>query len=379
MENLDQLIEIAKEDSKNNILRFFKGMYNIDESVIGHLFDVPILSSYEDVEIIKTSLKTKNEDEILDILDSEIEASLGNSEAVFMRLDDLAINFSEEEIEEYNKKTKSGEIKEKYDCIIVYNPSKFKIIYQELNKKNKQNIRNPKTQEELDKMFIRKVSQTFTHERCHLNADILELNTKDPQDIEFVNGANYSMKEFDKAIDERKVDNDYSENTNEILMETLSEIITDYNYGDKVEDRLYDVIKQRGNGTLLENIKDTQQFLVYSVFPEELTEWLALGAYADKRKNLYKDLEHTMLGKNSFNIPTKNILEKAGNYCNDNKNLTPKQKEMLEMLGVKNLKKDITTNSIKNIANSDEVILNITENEASIVNKLNKEQKKEFV
>ena len=49
------------------------------------------------------------------------------------------------------------------------------------------------------------------------------------------------------------------------------------------------------------------------------------------------------------------------------------------MLGVKNLEKKITKESIEKIANSDEVMLNIPENEDSIGNKLKEEPQKELV
>ena len=415
MSDLYKLIETAKDDSKNKIIKFFKGMYNIDEDTIGHLFDVPIFSSYEDDKIIKTTLKSKSEDDILDILDEEIQLKLGDSEAAFMNLEEISGNekFSDEDIAEYKEKVAKGEIQEDYDSIIVYNPSKFKTMYKELIEKNKKNFRNPKTQEELDEMFIKKCSQIFTHERAHINVDVLEKNS----DSIITNGANASINELDNFIDSSDNDDynekdekeelrkkyrgnylpkslisinkekykhdlydDYSENTNEILLEIFSEIITNYNYGDKIEDKLYDIIKQKGNKPLLEDINDTQEFLIYSVFPEELTKWLALGAYSDERKNLYKELESTILCKEKgFRISNSIIKDKVGNYCNANKNLSHKQVEMLEMLGVKNLEKKITIESIKNIANSDEVMLNIAENEDSIVNKLNEEQKKELV
>lgn len=361
--NITNLINIAKSISKNNILNFIKGLYDIDEYSMEHLWNIPIISLSEISSIINTSLSQKNKSEILEILNEEIFERIGDSEATFISFDDFVLNFTDKDIHEYKELLESGQIKEDYNAIIVYDESKFENIYLRLKETNK-------SQEDIDSDFLREASLIFTHERCHLNANILNCNTKEYKndnkniqvidETELINGANLSLDEIDSLLDNGQPNIDISENDNEILIEILSEFITNYKDGDTPKDMIYRLVKLRGGKSMFETMDDTEVLAIYTLFPDKITKWLILGAYSDQRENLYNSLKRSIIGENLYDLTSEERLNNIARYCKNNKNVDTKQAETLKMLGVFNLEKSVNKSNIKNISNSQDVLINLS-------------------
>ena len=128
MENkkFQELVEMAKEDSKNDFIRFVKGIYNVDESAFEHIWKVPIMTPYDGDKLITTTLSTRTEDELLEYIDEFIADELGNSEGCLISLSKMEEEFTDAEIEEWKKKEENGEVNLDYNAIIIYNESELK-------------------------------------------------------------------------------------------------------------------------------------------------------------------------------------------------------------------------------------------------------------
>lgn len=309
MKGFKKLIEQAKELSKEKFIAFAKGIFDVDAEVWEHLWKVPIFSNYEAENIIATTLSTKTREEILEILNDYIEYEIGESEAVFIPFYKFASEFSNEEIKEYKE---NETVKEKYDAIIVYNEDNLREQFEELIEDNSMR-KNPKTQEELNEIFIRYVAEIFTHERCHLNANTLVCNTKDPELDEFINGAEVSLSEIDRNIGIIA-----TEKRNEVLIDTLSQMIMTYENGDNIEDCLNKIMKSRDGKSQYVDIDDEEVLQIYIKYPRQITEWVMFGAYDDIHINLLNqkmNIEgYNKLGRNIKDIVTSKEAVTKYNY-----------------------------------------------------------------
>ena len=135
-DKFDELIERAKQGSKDDFLRFVTGIYGVDECVFDHMWEVPVIAPWDGDSLVTMPLSTKTEDEILDIVDEFIANELEDADGCFISLDKMAVEFTDEELEEWQKKLDSGELKLDYNAIIVYNESEVQKQYKELIKTN---------------------------------------------------------------------------------------------------------------------------------------------------------------------------------------------------------------------------------------------------
>ena len=353
----DELIERAKQGSKDDFLRFATGIYGVDESMFNHIWEVPVIAPWEGDTLVTTALSTKTEDELLDIVDNFIANELGNEDGCFISLDKMAVEFTDEELEEWKKKLDSGELKLDYNAIIVYNDANLQKQYKELLQSDSAKT---KSQEELEKVFVEYVKGVITNERCHLNANYYVTEVKNNEfSSEEINGSDMSSWEQDDHItgkkDTRVDQTDYSDR-NEVLVDTLSQMMNNYQEGDSIEECLFKIIEERGGKSQYTNLDDREVLTMYTLFPEELTEWATFGAYDFIRENKLKKMIIDVCGTD---IPLKSsqLTKKVEEYVKTLKedSLTEKQKEMLEMLGF-SISKKINKEDLKEVATSERAL-----------------------
>lgn len=349
----DKMIEKAKQESKKDFLRFVKGVYNVDESTFEHIWNVPVIPPYKGDDLVTTSLSTKTEDELLDIIDKCIANELGDSDGCFISLSKMESEFTDEELEEWKRKLDNGEININYNAIIVYNEVELKKEYIELVKER------PTESEKIDKIFQDYVKEVITHERCHLNMNCFVTEQRDSEPMsEEINGAEITSWEQDDLVvgkNKTRVDyTDYSER-NEVLVDTLSQMMSNYIEGDTIENCLYRVIKNRnGKSRYGEDIENDGEVLtMYALFPETLTHWAVFGAYADVRENKLQKKIFEVCGTDAPLRPSK-LKEKVEEYVSsfEDGNLSDKQIDMLRMLGY-TVYKQIDKEEIKKVATSE--------------------------
>lgn len=330
------LIERAIKGSKDDFLRFVTGIYGVNECVFDHIWDVPVIASWEGDTIVTTSLSNKTEDEILDIVDKFIAGELEDAEGCFIPLNKMAVEFTVKELEEWKNKLDSGELKLDYDAIIVYNEPSLQKQYRELVKENSEKAK-PKTQEELDKIFVDYVKGVITHERCNLNAAYLVTEVRNNKFVsEEINGAEISTWKYDDILSGKinsKVDcTDYTDR-NKVLIDTLRQMMNNYKEGDSIQDCLFKIIEDRkGQYT---DIDDREVLTMYTLFPEELTEWATFGAYDFIREN---KLQKKIMDVCGTDVPLElgKLKKKVKEYVDklEEGSLSDKQTKMLEMLGI---------------------------------------------
>lgn len=337
-EKFDKLIERAKQGSKDDFLRFVTGIYSVDENVFDFLWDIPVIAPYDGDTLVTTSLSTKTEDELLDIVDEFIASELEDAEGCFISLDKMAVEFTDEELEEWQNKLDSGELKLDYNAIIVYNESELQKQYRELLKANSEKSQ-PKTQEDLDQIFVDYVKGVITHERCHLNANYLVTEVRNNEFVsEEINGSEISSWEQDDLITEKRssrVDQtDYSDR-NEVLVDTLAQMMSNYQEGDTVEDCLFKIIEDRKGKSQYQTLDDKEVLTMYVLFSKELTEWATFGAYDFIRENKLKKLIIDVCGTD-MPLKTSELKKKVEEYVTtlEEGTLSEKQTEMLRMLGL---------------------------------------------
>lgn len=396
-DKFDELIERANKDSKDDILKFAKGVYDIDEEFYDYMWNVPVIASYAGDTLLAMPLCYKTEDELLDIIDEFIDYELGEDDGCFISLDKMQDRFyTDEEFKKWlensdqdvtnvydglDPKKRELELKKKYkefvnnefgkwyknlgfNSIIVYSESELQKKYKELeNSKNKTN-----TQEELYQIFENYVKGVITHERCHLNANyfITELDEyidegmkKTELTSSEVNGASLTNIEQSNIItsgEDTAIINKYNEERNEVLVDTLRQMMIVYQEGDSIEDCLFKIIKNRDGKSQYTKLDDREVLTMYTLFPEELTEWATFGAYDFIRENKLRKMIIEVCGTD---MPLKPELfnKKVREYITtlEDGTLSEKQKEMLEMLEV-SISKKIDKEDMKEVATSEKAL-----------------------
>lgn len=355
-DKFDELIERAKQGSKEDFLKFVSGVYGVDECVFDHMWDVPVIAPYDGDTLVTTSLSTKTEDELLDIVDEFIASELEDAEGCFISLDKMAVEFTDEELEEWQNKLDSGELKLDYNAIIVYNESELQKQYRELLKANSEKSQ-PKTQEELDQIFVDYVKGVITHERCHLNANYLVTEVRNNEFVsEEINGSEISSWEQDDLITGKRssrVDQtDYSDR-NEVLVDTLAQMMSNYQEGDTVEDCLFKIIEDRKGKSQYQTLDDKEVLTMYVLFSKELTEWATFGAYDFIRENKLQNMIMKVCGTD-MPLSSDQLKKKVESYVAtlEEGSLSDKQTQMLEMLNF-SLSKKISKEDMKEVATSE--------------------------
>lgn len=371
---LEIMIEKAKENSKQNFLRFVKGIYNVDESVFEHLWEVPVIDKFQGDTLIRPLEDEEEYDELLDKIDEFFDEEIGNKEACFIYVDKME-GFLTEEEEDLLNDWKSR-VKDPGGAVIVYDGAKLKDMYKtELLQENKKS-KNPKSKEELDEIFLKYLTGTIQHERCHLNASTLEIksdyhedyiyhgkeDTEHTDDIEYINGGEVSSYEIDDFVKETKnIGNSFGyldnyNNRNDVLVDTLAQMMNYYQEGDSINDCLDKILVERNGKSQYEEFDDSDVLSVYILFPEEMTEWATFGAYGEFKESKLKEKIRMIFGDDSKEITGKNFQTKILQYIKEN-DVTEKQLEMFQKLGVKGIKEfnpvDIGISSIKSVSSID--------------------------
>jgi len=334
----EELIEKAKEVSKEKFLTFAENIYGIDREVWDHLWEVPVVSTYEYDDIFPAELSTISRDKVLDILDECIDGEIGNQEAVFIPFEKIIASLSEkteEAAREYEEGVSNGTIPEDYNAVIVYYDVLLKKNFRELVEEGSR--RNPPIP--LDKIkedFLNLVSETFLHERIHLNANTLMIDSKNPDFEPLINGIESESEEGETDYNADR------ENDNEVVSDTLAKIMQTYKKGDSIEDCLYRVIESRGGTSAYKDFDDRLVLSLYTLFPEEFCKWVMLEAYDDQHHNIFEEKYLEVFGEMTAFRRTE-MLRRVGEYFNKTvaPNMTNEQfsrrKQMLEMLGVRNI------------------------------------------
>lgn len=358
-EKFNELIEKAKQESKEDFLRFVIGIYGVDKCVFDHLWDVPVIAPWDGDALITTSLSTKSKDELLDIVDEFIANELKDADGCFISLAKMAVEFTDEELEEWQKKLDSGELKLAYNAIIVYNESELQKQYRELIKANSTKAK-PKTQEELDKIFVDYVKGVITHERCHLNANYLVTEVRNNEFVsEEMNGSEISSWEQDDLLTGKgnsRVDQaDYSDR-NEVLVDTLSQMMNNYQEDDSIEDCLFRIIENRKGKSQYKDLDDREVLTMYTLFPNELTEWATFGGYDFIRENKLKKMIVDVCDTEKPLQPGQ-LKRKVEKYVAtlEEGTLSSKQEEMLKMLGF-SIRRKIDKEDVKAAATSERAL-----------------------
>ena len=341
-DKFDELIERAKQGSKDDFLRFVTNIYGVDECVFDHMWEVPVIASLDVGSLVTTSLSTKTEDEILDIVDEFIANELEDADACVISLDKMAVEFTDGELEEWQEKLDSGELKLDYNAIIVYNESKLQKQYKELIKANSTKAKL-KTQEELDQIFVDYVKGVITHKRCHLNANYL---------VTRVNQADYSDRD-------------------EVLVDTLRQMMNNYQEGDSIEDCLFKIMKDRDGKSQYTGLDDREVLTIYTLFPKELTEWAIFGAYDFIRENKLQKMIMDVCGTDTPLKPSQ-LKKKVEEYVTtlEDGTLSDKQTEMLEMLGFSTSRK-IDNKIFENNYDTENInYLEVTDNKPNFIKRI---------
>ena len=368
-DKFNELIERAKQGSKDDFLRFVTGIYGVDECIFDYMWDVPVIAPWNGDTLVTTSLSTKTEDELLDMVDEFIANQLGDAEGCFISLDKMALEFTEEELEEWQEKLDRGELKLDYNAIIVYNESELQKQYKELVKENSSKGKpKTKTQEELEQLFVDYVKGVITHERCHLNANYLvtEVDKYMDEGVEKaelssseVNGASLTNIEQSNIITSGRdtvIINKYNDERNEVLVDTLSKMMNSYQEGDSIEDCLLRIIKDRDGKSQYAVLDDREVLTMYTLFPEELTEWATFGAFDFIRENKLQKMIKNVCGTD-MPLKLSQLKKKVEEYVTtlEDGTLSNKQTEMLEMLGF-SISRKIEKEDMKEVATSEKAL-----------------------
>ena len=371
-DKFNELIKSANQESKDDFLRFITGIYGVDECVFDHIWKIPVISSENAGVLLTKSLFTKTEDELLYRIDKFIDNELGNAEGCFISLSKIENYLTIEELEELKRKIDSGELKLDYNAIIIYNEPRLQEEYEKLLEPDFEKTR---TQEELDQIFVNYVKEMITHERCHLNANCLVIDEFDSDEI---NGSELGlMEEYNILTGKRNTIDDQKNYSirNEVLVDTLSHMMNNYQEGDSIEDCLFRIIEDRNGKSQYIDFDDRDVLTMYTLFPEKLTKWAVFGAYDSVRENKLQKIIIDVCGTDKL-LDSRMLNKKVKEYITTlgKGNLSEKQIKMLKMLGF-SIHKKINKEDMKEVAISEKALNELYKNLLNIGAFIQKMQK----
>ncbi len=361
-----KLIELAQKKSKEDFLRFATSVYGVDESVFNHIFEIPIIGRYDADEVVTTGLSTKTEDELYEIIDNTIngyDVWKDDDGGKYINFDEIT-SLSKSEINElYNLID--------YNAVIVYND----LLFRERIDKDSKRL----SEEDLVNKYLMIIKETLTHERVHVNNAYLDIFLnhmtradienemaslgKDEEEAEYIihsdtinfrenvvslNGAEVNSL---KMKDDNQEYIEFWNDNNEVMVETICQMMSNYKSGENLEECLKRVIEKRNGKTIYPGIDDKVVLSIYALFTEELTKWMMFGAYNLKRKNKLQEFFIEVYGTD-MQLEPNEFIKKIEEYISKLKeDLTSTQREILQMLGI-SVDKKIGIESFKNVATS---------------------------
>ena len=380
-DKFNDLIEIAKQESKEDFLRFVTGIYGVDENVFDHIFEIPVIGRYDADELVNISLSSKTEDELYEIVNEAI-----NGKEIWDNEEEIAKYINFDEISDLNK-TERREWYDslKYNAAIVYNDELLNKIIKSSSKKL--------SETELFDKCKKILKETITHERVHINNSYYDINLKkmtgkeineekafsydedkDEDEDEYEEIINYygdsnyqGMMEYENELNgaesfEDNIDKngfayeDYWRNNNEVIVEIIARMMSNYETGNTLHECLKKVIEGRRGKTVYPGIDDRTICGIYVLYTNEITEWLLFGAYDFVRENKLKNKLTDICGTDTPLKPDQ-LKKKFEDYISTKKKdlLSETQKEMLEMLGFSTNRK-INKKDMKEVATSEQTL-----------------------
>ena len=140
------------------------------------------------------------------------------------------------------------------------------------------------------------------------------------------------------------------------MVDTLRQMMNNYQEGDSIEDCLFRIIKDRDGKSQYTDLDDREVLTMYILFPEELTEWATFGAYDFIRENKLQKMIMNVCGTDMPLKPSQ-LKKKVEEYVAtlEEGTLSDKQTEMLEMLGF-SISRKIDREDMKEVATSEKAL-----------------------
>lgn len=344
------LIEDAKELSKEKIKNFAQDLYSVPVDYWDHLWKIPIVPIHDIDAIFPVKLSSLSRDRLDKIIPQVMLCELGKSEAAYVPFEKILEDFPNDAQTEYIQLKKNSSIP--YDSIIAYNEKSFAITFLEQIKNIQKKYPNT-PQEQLKKAFLESATQTFIHERLHLNTDILiaDPSLTDPNQTYHQYGAR-----FDDMIKSLAA---LFEDYDEVLIDTMAMLINAHSKGNTLDEDLQIVLKdrkeilkhkERNNYTAYDDYDDRPVLMLFTLFPNELTEWtlLELGEMhkSNEPQTTYHNLlleKHNEVFGDKYISNVSKMLDLAGEYfVNETSSFLSDEEitqrtEMLESIGVTNI------------------------------------------
>lgn len=354
-----QLINQSKDLSKERILAFAQELYGTPKNYWDHLWETPIVPTYDSDSIFPVELSTIDSDELLDIIDGLVESEIDNEEAVYIPFEKIFAELPEEAQKEYEELVKSGSIDDPYRSVIVYNEGLLQSEFKGMIEGAKQST-STIPQEQINRDFTNLISKVFTHERLHLNTNIL---IPDPEEL----NPNQVRHQYGVRFNDITKPLGYDfEDYDEVLIDTMALLIENHSQGENIENTLEEIITNRNGKSSYEDYDDRPVLVLFSLFPEELSEWTLIELGKMHKTNEPTNDYHNLLlekytevfGEIETSEPSK-LLQLAGDYFSSTSHDSleeeqiEKRSNMLKKLGVKNIDLSRATSQENAVASFD--------------------------
>lgn len=282
-EETKRLIETAKKMSKDRFLFFASNAFNIPPETFEHLWKVPIVDYNEIIRILTDAVPEDKKEESRKHLETRLKDDIGEQEAVFINIDELIDDLKDNiETGEYSKLlTELQKVLESkdYNALIIYDYNKLEKERREFEFEAKEeNI----AKQDVQKAVLKRFAEIFLHELCHLNSNVLLALNQD--EAITVNGVSEKPGRVSNYMLIEKM-----KNYNEVMVDTLAQIINNYATERNIDRSLEKIIKQRDGTSQYDKFDDTFILSLYAVFTEEMIEWMLVGAYGDISNNILKE------------------------------------------------------------------------------------------
>lgn len=277
------MIEKAKKTAKDRFKFFATDALDIPSDIFEHLWRVPIVEYQEIINILVDAVSEDKKEATRNYLEKRLKDDIGEQDAVFINIDeiidDLKANVKSEEYSNLLTEVQKLLERKEYNAMIIYD---YKKLEMERRNFEAQNDEQKVNEQVLESAILKKFTHIFLHEICHLNANVL-LSLEKGDSIT-ANG----VSEIPGRVVNPKLIKKMG-NFNEVMVDTLAQIINNYPKERDIDKALGKIIKDRGGVSQYDDYDDTFVLSLYTIFTEEMIEWMLLGAYNDVSNNILKE------------------------------------------------------------------------------------------
>ncbi len=342
------LIEEAQKIAKEKFVNFAQDLYAIPSDYWDHLWETPLVPFRDTDTIFPIKLSSLSNDKLKKIISKVVLCEMGESKATYIPFEKILGDLPEDAQLEYAKLQKDSPLP--YDSVIVYNEEAFANAFLQTQEDAKR--RHPDvTLEHIKQSFLVDTTLVFIHEYMHLNTDTLVVVPTSSNPTQAYHQYGVRFEDITQPLGA------IFEEYDEVLVDIMAMLIDIHSNGNTLDNDLKTLLQDRKEvlerehlTSLYEKFDDKPVFTLFTLFPDELAEWMLLDLGSKHKSNIPQPRFHNLLLEKYHDVfgrkpipEISEMLDLAGDYfMSEAPSLLTQDEinertEMLESIGVNNI------------------------------------------